>query len=425
MQRKVDHFLLTKPFAATDASPSGDGTQTQSQSQSNKKTRSRQVARRTLAHTVKALVGAGRQAGGYEAALAWAKALLPDSIDLPSLEVGRMQLYDLAASTIPVPEDLAMVERLTGYTFRKKSLLVEAFTHASDLSSVHAEHGCYDRLAFLGNAIIGALVSDVIYRELLTGVGKQGHRQQQQQQKKKQEPRTGSDGNSDADGSCSLGIMSQLRAAMVNRNYLGYLAMTQHVSQTRTEINPASLRAEHHTVRLPLWKFLRHSSPVMADEMVAAEARFAHLQSQLDEAVTVGHVYPWLLLARLRANNCYADVVESLVGAVFVDCGLGSADAMDECEGLLARMGVLAYLRRIVRDEVDVVHPKERLLALAGGEEVRYEAAEYQQERGRGKKGWRCDVFVGQSLVASVEGAETQDEAHIRAAAEGISRLTS
>jgi len=171
LQRKVDHFLLTKPFAATDASPGGGA---QTQSRSNKKTRSRQVARRTLAHAVKALVGAGRQAGGYEAALGWAKALLPDSIDLPSLEVGRMQLYDLAASTIPVPEDLAMVERLTGYTFRKKSLLVEAFTHASDLSSVHAEHGCYDRLAFLGNAVIEGLVSDVIYRELRTGIRKQG-----------------------------------------------------------------------------------------------------------------------------------------------------------------------------------------------------------------------------------------------------------
>ena len=47
-------------------------------------------------------------------------------------------------------------------------------------------------------------------------------------------------------------------------------------------------------------------------------------------------------------------MVESLAGAVFVDSGL-----MDICEEMLDRIRILSYLRRIMRDKVNVVYPKE------------------------------------------------------------------
>ncbi|KXX75776.1 Dicer-like protein 2 [Madurella mycetomatis] len=379
LERKVDRFLLTKPF---DAEASRRSTRT------DKNTRGREVARRTLAHTVKAIVGAGRQAGGYGAALTWTKALLAGSIDLPSLEVGRMQLYDLVpGSQVPISADLTMVETLAGYSFRKRALLVEALTHGSDISAL--DHGCYNRLAFLGNAVIESLVSDVIYREL----------------------------SADKSSGCvALGMMSVYRAAMVNRHYLGYLAMARHVSQQRTAVKSSGagspLVQEQYSVEFPLWRFLRYYSGEMADEMSAAEARFATLRGHLTQAVESGDTYPWLLLAQLRANDFFADVVESLVGAVFVDSG-----AMETCERLLDTMGLLPYLRRMIREKIDVMHPKERLQALTGGKALRYEV-------GR-EGGLVCSVFVDDRLVARVEDGVTEDEAHIKAAVEAVTKLSS
>jgi len=326
-----------------------------------------------------------------------AKDLLPSSMDLPSLEVGRMQLYDLASSSdIPLAAaDLAMVETLAGYSFRKRGLLVEALTHGSDLSA--QEHDCYNRLAFLGNAIIENLVSDAIYRECSA---------------------QRDDDKSGGGGGCRLlGAMSSYRAAVVNRHYLGYLAMARHVSQARRRVKElragTDLVLEQYSAEFPLWRFLKHCSGEVAAEMSAAETRFATLRGDLAQAVESADAYPWLLLAQLRATDFYADVVESLVGAVFVDSG-----AMETCQGLLDRMGLMPYLRRIIRDEVDVVHSKERLQALAGDKAVKYEM---RKEGG----GLTCAIFVGDRLVARVEDRATVDEVCIKAAVEAVVRLSS
>lgn len=59
------------------------------------------------------------------------------------------------------PETLAALEDRLGYTFSDPSLLVEALTH----SSYSAEHAApsYERLEFLGDAILGLVTAQLIF----------------------------------------------------------------------------------------------------------------------------------------------------------------------------------------------------------------------------------------------------------------------
>lgn len=61
----------------------------------------------------------------------------------------------------PPKPDLAGCQRLIGYKFRDKSLLLSALTHASGAQHRLASN---ERLEFLGDAILGAVVCDVLYR---------------------------------------------------------------------------------------------------------------------------------------------------------------------------------------------------------------------------------------------------------------------
>ena len=62
---------------------------------------------------------------------------------------------------------MADIEQRIGYIFEDKSLLDEALTH----SSYANEHGlgrmgCNERLEFLGDAVLSAVVADYLYRTL-------------------------------------------------------------------------------------------------------------------------------------------------------------------------------------------------------------------------------------------------------------------
>lgn len=60
-------------------------------------------------------------------------------------------------------EKAELIEQKIGYTFRDKQLLKTCFTH----TSYAHEHGCEsnERLEFLGDALLGFLVADALYRE--------------------------------------------------------------------------------------------------------------------------------------------------------------------------------------------------------------------------------------------------------------------
>lgn len=55
------------------------------------------------------------------------------------------------------------IEKVIGYRFIDKGLLLQAFTHKS-FSNEHAGYPSYERLEFLGDSVLGLTVSDYLYR---------------------------------------------------------------------------------------------------------------------------------------------------------------------------------------------------------------------------------------------------------------------
>ena len=115
-------------------------------------------------------------------------------------------------------------------------------------------------------------------------------------------------------------------------------------------------------------------------------------------------------------------MIESLVGAIFVDSG-GSFAA---CESFLARIGLLPYLMRVVGEEVDVTHPRTVLEWLTGAESVQYDVqaeASGEDSDGKGQR-YRGTVSVKGEKIVEVTGCLSADDVIIVGASEAIRRLT-
>lgn len=56
------------------------------------------------------------------------------------------------------------IEQRIGHTFADPSLLTTALTHVSALKSARNREGSYQRLEFLGDHVLGLIVSDMLYR---------------------------------------------------------------------------------------------------------------------------------------------------------------------------------------------------------------------------------------------------------------------
>jgi dsRNA-specific ribonuclease len=380
LDRGLDKFVLTRAFNDKTWCP----TYLDDSSDSISENGTRYIAVKTLADVVKAVVGAGKITGGYSTALTWAQALLCKT-DLPSLDAGRRQLFDSIPCNASLPRTLQPLETLSGYLFKKKVLLIEATTHGSG----NTEYYCYDRLAFLGNSIIESIVVDEIYaQEKLL--------------------------------SCCL--MHRYQEAVVNRYYLGFVALEWHTTQTRTILVdgavPDTFNKKRDSMHFSLCNFLQHHSPEVTKEMERVESQFASCRSSIARAIDSDTVYPWTLLAELRANGFCADMVESLVGAVWVDSG-----SMEDCRKVLDRMGILPYLRRLIREQVSTIDPKEELDVLAKSEKVKYDTKSEIFVKGEMRE-TTCVVYVGDRKVAEVRGVGI-DEVEVKAAAEAVSLLKS
>ncbi|MBX9788424.1 MAG: ribonuclease III [Pirellulales bacterium] len=67
---------------------------------------------------------------------------------------------ELPETSVEIPSELERCERRIGYTFQNKSLLRAALTHAS---GAHHRLASNERLEFLGDAILGAVVCELLF----------------------------------------------------------------------------------------------------------------------------------------------------------------------------------------------------------------------------------------------------------------------
>ncbi|PBP21955.1 RNase3 domain-containing protein [Diplocarpon rosae] len=369
----LDRFIITKVFNGHKWRPVYvDSLETCSHVDSK-----REMSSKIPADVVEALVGASMVDGGIPKSLRCLKTFIPQ-LDWQPLEIRRSALFQ-RASNIELPATLQPLESLIGYQFQKKGLLIEALTHASCISG----SASLERLEFLGDAILDHLVVQALWTYDLSHI--------------------------------KLHLM---RTALVNADVLAFLCMEWHTEQEVIDLENNTPRPRQ--VALPLWKFMRHTSPPIGLEQHATAERHSILAPQIRRILQTGDHYPWALLARLRAQKLYSDLVEALIGAVWVDSG-----AFEACAAVAERIGIFPVMRRLLDDDVQVLNPKEELGILAVSETVQYvvsrpAAVPDADDETPTSTGLRCAVLVGERRVVEVEHGVSTLEVETRAAEEAV-----
>ncbi|KAF3765860.1 dicer-like endonuclease [Cryphonectria parasitica EP155] len=395
---ELDQFLVTQQLVTKGWQPPYMSDLAKQDQEPESK---RILSPKTLADVVEALIGVSFVDGGLPKALECIRLFIPESQPRPFSEVRDILFGAAEPKGMKLPADLQLLEQLIEYSFCEKALLVEAVTHPS--YNVSGTVACYDRLEFIGDAILDYIIVEEVFA---------------------------------LEPALENWQMHLLRTALVNADILGFLIMEWSYKQMGFEVcranegdsdskssgdstsDKASPRLEQTEVPIPLWSFMRQSSAELTMEREITKARFEELRDPILEAMRSGTHYPWALFARLHAQKFYSDFFEALVGAIWVDAGPG----FDACRAFVARSGVLPYLKRLLRDQVHVLHPKEELGRLAGRERVEYVVKETLKDDGDGKE-WACEVRVGGRYVTDVTGCLFKEESRVKAATQACEIL--
>ncbi|KAF2201943.1 dicer-like protein 2 [Delitschia confertaspora ATCC 74209] len=366
MAAGLERFIITKRFTGLKWKPTyvGDLIPTE------QPTESIFQSSKLLADVVESLIGASYIQGGITKALTCIQTLLPLESWM-SISNANQILYNAAPSEEVT--HISAVEKLIGYTFTKKMLLLEALTHAS--YNGPTSNCSYERLEFLGDAVLDF----IIVKRLFAHSPPLSHQ-----------------------------TMHSIRTAMANASFLAFRMFETILPEEKINIyideTMHARSGDLEIMQRALWQFLRHSSPHITENQFAAKARHEKSREEILEEMRNGKEYPWQLFAFTDAEKFHSDIVESVLGAVYID----SHGSISACEAFVAKLGISDCLERILRDGVDCLHPKERLGIIAVEKKVEY------VNLGRNKGGmWQCRVRVGDKEVGGVVegmkrlGAET------------------
>jgi dsRNA-specific ribonuclease len=108
-----------------------------------------------------------------------------------------------------------------------------------------------------------------------------------------------------------------------------------------------------------------------------------------------------------RPQKFHSNIVESIFGAVFVD----AKGDLSVCLRLAEKLGLVRYLRRLVNEGVDILHPKNKLGEMAHGRTVEYVVA-----REDDAKSYSCNVKIGGKDGVKASNGSSEDEVATRAA---------
>ncbi|ORY11643.1 dicer-like protein 2 [Clohesyomyces aquaticus] len=368
MAAGLDRFILTKRFTGAKWQPRYAKDVLNQEAQDEKTLRSSKL----LADVIESLLGASYLVGGFEKAFTCARTLLPAEDWTPIPDANAI-LFEQAPTDTNITS-LSILQELIGYKFEKSLLLLEAITHASYTGPLVVRS--YERLEFLGDAILDYIVS----KRLFSHTPELSHQ-----------------------------TMHSIRTSMANAAFLAFRMFETTV--TEDIVNKETLRPE--PVHRALWQFLRHNNPQLLASQAAALAQHRTHREEIDHALKHDHKFPWHLLSLTDAPKFLSDIVESVIGAVYID----SRGNVEQCESFVGRLGIIDALDRILRDGVDCLHPKEKLGHLAVEKSVQYvnvsgagDDANPGIENGEmsgAKSSYRCQVKVGGIDVGGiVEGAK-------------------
>ncbi|KAI4290484.1 MAG: hypothetical protein L6R35_000238 [Caloplaca aegaea] len=377
----LDKFIITKPFTGSKWRPLYVADQL------GKPTgQPRLLSTKTLADVVEALIGAAFLDGGFRKAIELTKIFLrkPTWSMVEDKNEILHTTHQASESSIICPHHFVQLEELVGYNFTLKSLALEALTDSSYMGPNVTTS--YERLEFLGDTCLDIIVATTSFNH---------------------EPPIKTHG------------LHLIRSAVVNADFLAFLSLTLCVSVPRATITTGNRKNDvsvsQALVPLHLWNFMRHASPTVRHAQQGVIERYESLETSISESLQRGSHIPWALLARLGAPKFLSDIIESVVGAIYID----SHGSLTACEAFLERLGVMGYLRRLLDGGVALYHPKEELGQLADTETVRYEVFREEGE----EKRFGCVVRVGESEVAKVGDGLCAMEVETRAAEEAVRLL--
>lgn len=326
---------------------------------------------------MEALIGASYQDGGIKKATKCI-SLFVDNQEWPDVSVAHATLYEIQPDDAGQLAEATLLEELIGYSFQKKSLLCEAMTHASYVTAQRS----MERLEFIGDAVL-----DKIIVTRLFAVEPPLHNYQ----------------------------MHLLLTAMVNGDFLAFVCLEYGAHLDESIVTEEGIVTKEGAPRI--WKFMRHASATIGTEQIEMAIRHQELRGSILNAMETSTHYPWALLARLKAKKFYSDLMEALLGAVWIDSG-----SLETCTSVIERLGIFKYLERILRDGVQVQHPKEVIGMLAIAETVKYEVlVDKDNEEG----GHSCTLSVGDRVVTRVDGGLSKEEIKTKAATEAVRILES
>ena len=378
----IDQFILTKQFTGSKWQPPYNHEHLQAKS-----TGQRDLSTKTLADVAEALIGAAYVDGGQENVCIFLRVLIPQL---------TWQLMDRSAARLAedatwerqgLPaEHYFQLERLVEHKFRNIFLAVEAVTHPSHLGGPRDFTPSYQRLEFLGDAILDHIVTDRIYQSSIVS-------------------------------SIPVFRMHLVRTAMVNANFLAFLGMNLTIDIRRNKVLDASDADEVLMVQVSeeqsLYKFLRSNHTLdVALAQRASTLRFQQCREEVLEALANGRAYPWALLVSFAPEKFFSDIIESMLTAIYVD----TAGSLDSCVSFLTRLKLLPYLDRVLDEGVKVWHPKEELGVVAVERTVKYLVVETSPR-------FDCEVLVGGQLMAKVQGQRTRLLAETLAAEAAIDMI--
>ncbi|KAL8734695.1 MAG: hypothetical protein Q9166_001351 [cf. Caloplaca sp. 2 TL-2023] len=378
----LDTFIQTKPFTGFKWRPLHVSDHVKSLSEEP-----RELSTKTLADVVEALVGAAFLDGGFDKAIAALRIFLP-WVCWSRVDDRNEILISTYETSINYPHHFSQLEQLVGYNFSLKTLPLEALTHSSTPSIGSNVTASYERLEFLGDVCLDIIVSTTSFSH---------------------EP------------PIPTHELHLIRTAVVNANFLAFLCLTHSMLVTRTNIiteGKGKITSYETSVQKYIWQFMRQGAPAIRKAQQDCLKRYESLRAPVLSILQHGSHIPWSLLARLDAPKFFSDIIESTMGAIYID----SHGSLAACEAFLERLGVMGYLRRLLEGGVALYHPKEELGQLADTESVRYEVSREDEGEGEEKR-LRCVVWIGEREVVRVGDGLCVLEVETRAAEEAVRLL--
>jgi dsRNA-specific ribonuclease len=342
-----------------------------------KQLQNRTLPRKVFADVIEALTAAAYESGGIPLSQQLLCIFLPE---LSNISV-ELQLIKDKDHTFPVHlED--KIDLLLAFKFQNRALIWEALTHPSWQRDNRT--GSYQRLEFLGDAILDFLVSKNLYN---------------------QRPKLGE------------GRMTELRAALVNADFLAFLCMELTLTEPYC-CKPTSIPKNGGPSPLSkiisFWMFMRHDAPELIRMQGSCSERYRILGDRIKGNLKYGVTYPWATLAQLAAPKFYSDLIESTLGAIYID----SRGSIVACEQFLERINLITYLERFVGQAVHLEHPRNALDRLLGTR--RSDLQLIQSVDGL----YSISVWLEGEKIAFIDDCHTKSEAVVRGADAALSYLS-